>query len=109
MKAIGHQIRFVTYFIVNATVNSSILQYILQFRFLRRLEQALKERDKAQLVSDVNDESDGTDSPQTSSPLLVQRHKSSQNRFSRQKKVANLNLDEPDRNRNVSYKDYLSD
>lgn len=74
------------------------------------MEQALKERDKAQLVNDDNDESDGTDdSPQASSPLLVHKQKSSQNRFSRQKKVNNPNLDEQERSRNIIYKDYLSD
>lgn len=76
-------------------------------RFLRRLEQALKERDKAQLVpEEASDDSDLADSPKASSPLLVHKQKPAQYRFLRQKRVTNVNLDEK---RNYNDNDYLSD
>lgn len=64
-------------------------------RFLRRLEQALKDRDKVQLVPETaSDDSELTDSPTASSPLLLNKQKTTQYRFSRQKRVTNVNLDE---------------
>lgn len=87
-----------------------LLTFIQHNRFLRRLDQALKERDKTQLVNSINDESDdATDSPQASSPLLVQKQKETQSRFSRQKKVSNLKLEGSDRNKSFCFKNYLSD
>lgn len=79
-------------------------------RFLRRLEQALKLRVANRAVLDDNDESEGSEgSPQASSPLLMQsKQKSTNYRFSRQKKVANANVtwDESDRTADI---DILSD
>ena len=77
------------------------------FRFLRRLEQALKERDKARLVpEEASDDSDLTDSPKASSPLLLHKQKPEPYRFLRQKRVTNVDLDEK---RNFNDNDYLSD
>lgn len=70
------------------------------FRFLRRLEQALKERDKVQSDSGPDDESDAMDSPKASSPLLASstgknKTKSTNYPFSKQRRVANVYTFEP--------------
>ncbi|KAG5683953.1 hypothetical protein PVAND_013208 [Polypedilum vanderplanki] len=91
MKAIGHQIRF-----------------------LRRLEQALRERDRIMSDSCNDNESDIMDSPKATSPLLASssnsKQKSSSFKFSRQKRVANIYSFEHERGGD-SYvdKDLLSD
>jgi hypothetical protein len=71
------------------------------FRFLRRLEQALKERDKVQSDSGPDDESDVMDSPKASSPLLASsagkgKSKSTNYSFSKQRRVANVYTFEPE-------------
>ena len=76
-------------------------------RFLRRLEQALKERDKVQIPSSdsCNDnESDILDSPKASSPLLATNFK-----FSRQKRVASTYSFKPEHENTLTDKDFLSD
>lgn len=79
-------------------------------RFLRRLEQALKDRAANKAVLDNNDESEGSESPHASSPLLAQsKQKSTNYRFSRQRKVANITWDESDRKENLADNDILSD
>jgi hypothetical protein len=79
------------------------------FRFLRRLERALKERDRGHVERDEEEEESEQDSPGASSPLLATAKPSIGGRFSRQKRVANVYSFEPDRSRIFSDKDYLSD
>lgn len=71
------------------------------FRFLRRLEQALKERDKVQSDSGPDD-SDVMDSPKASSPLLASsagksKSKSTHFSFSKQRRVANVYNFDPEK------------
>lgn len=55
----------------------------------------MKERDKVQLVpEETSDDSDLTDSPKASSPLLLHKQKPAQYRFLRQKRGTNVNLDD---------------
>jgi hypothetical protein len=77
-------------------------------RFLRRLERALKERDRGHAERDEEEETE-PDSPGASSPLLAKAKTPTGGRFSRQKRVANAYSFEPDRSRILSDKDYLSD
>ena len=65
------------------------------FRFLRRLEQALKNRDKVQSDSGPDEESDVMDSPRASSPLLASsagksKAKSTNFSFPKQRNVAHV-------------------
>jgi hypothetical protein len=68
-------------------------------RFLRRLEQALKERDKVvQSDSGPDDESDVMDSPKASSPLLASstgKSRTKSTHYSNQRRVANVYTFEP--------------
>lgn len=82
---------------------------------MRRLEQALKDRDKIQTSDSCNDnESDILDSPKASSPLLAttsssNKQKASNFKFSRQKRVASTYSFEPEHEKTLTDKDFLSD
>ncbi|KAL7030062.1 hypothetical protein ACKWTF_006501 [Chironomus riparius] len=85
-----------------------------QIRFLRRLEQALRDRDKNMSDSCNDNESDIMDSPKVTSPLLASskntaKQKPSAFKFARQKRVVNVYTFEPDRENSLLDKDFLSD
>jgi hypothetical protein len=84
----------------------------LKIRFLRRLEQALKERDRIHTSDSCNDnESDVMDSPKASSPLLstssANKQKATNFKISRQKRVSNVYSFEPERKETLA--DLMSD
>lgn len=80
-------------------------------RFLRRLEQALRERDKNLTSDSCNDnESDILDSPKASSPLLAPSTSSCKqktSKFLRQKRVTSVYSFEPENS--LIDKDFISD
>lgn len=64
------------------------------FRFLRRLEQALKSRHRSQSNDRLDENSDVADSPKASTPFLsdnieINKQRSSFHRFSRQRGINN--------------------
>jgi hypothetical protein len=81
-------------------------------RFLRRLEHALRERDRLMTPSD-EDGSDILDSPKATSPLLSASTSSANNannkKMSRQNRVCNKYSFEPDREHTFVDKDLISD
>lgn len=85
----------------------------MKHRFLRRLEQALKDRDR--VITSDEFESDAMDSPKASSPLLASsnshalKQKASNFKISRQKRVANVYSFETHGQENNSLTDFLSD
>lgn len=68
------------------------------FRFLRRLEKALKERDKVQSDSGPDDETDEATSPLLASSSGKSKTKSTHYSFSKQRRVANVYSFEPAEN-----------
>lgn len=90
---------------------------LLPFRFLRRLEQALKDRDRVRTPSDTEG-SDPLDSPKATSPLLsasssnanTSESKKLKNfKVSRQNRVCSKYSFEPEREHSIVTKDYMSD
>ena len=79
------------------------------------MEQALKERDRLESGSCVDDGSDVMDSPKASSPLLAStsstgnKQKATNFKMLRQKRVSHVYSFEPEREHTLIDKDFLSD